>query len=130
MIIKFKYNELSDLYDQDDLGFGDVEPEWIEDDDIMLRADGIRVVVPDLKVSFRVGELFVRNEEVEDPDDSEAWDFVHSVEILYEEDEKDAHNYLGYSTRAFWCGLEELQRKIPDDVEAIDCFIDTSELVY
>lgn len=133
MKIEFVLDDFDDILDDNEDLFEDITPTWIEaDEGCLLRIDGFRVVIPEINVSFRTGELYFRNEEIEDPDDPDAWDFAHSADILYEKDEVDPSNFLEYTTGYLPWLFEEACKKAnvsPKDVGSVKCYIETDEFI-
>lgn len=92
--------------------FGYVEPlDTEEKNGNSLVVRNKRIVFPQLHVSFREGDWYARNEEIEDPDDDEAWEIQDSVYVLYEENEKDINKYKSFMTGSLYYSLYEICEK-------------------
>lgn len=132
MIIKFKLGDLYNILDQYIDLFDNLDSEWVETNDgYMFSASRYRIILSELDLSFREGNLFFRNDTIEDKKSDDAWDFAHSVDIFYAGAEKDFKKYLGYSDNINYMlkSICETSKIAIDDFDSLDCYIDTSEFI-
>lgn len=132
MLLKFKLNDFYNVMDDMDrlLGCYDYEP-TLELDDFCLEIKKIRVVIPELKSSFREGTAWSRDLDVENPDDDDAWYAEGDVTIQYDENEKNYREIIAsyncdiFSLTNDLCCSKQILTK-PGDLQ---CYIDTSEFI-
>ena len=134
MILRFKYGQYDEICDEYERLFGYAEPlETKEKDGNALVVRNKRIVFPQLHVSFREADWYVRNEEIEDPDDDDAWEIQDSVYVLYEENEKDISKYKSFMTGYLDYSLLEVCKRagkpFRKNLDDLECYIDTSEFV-
>lgn len=131
--IRFK---LKDLYDvlgeyEDDLAEFKDPIDIEEQNGNSYTVDNFKIVIPRLHVAFRSAVWCTLNPEM-DPDDDEAWEAVASVDLMYEENEKDINNWKAACTDGFELFLDELCKKAgyPKGQEyELDCYIEFDECV-
>lgn len=134
MLLKFKYGQYDEICDEYELLFENAEPlETEEQNGNVLVVRNNRIVFPQLHVSFREADWYSRNEEIEDPDDEDAWEIEDSVYVLYEENEKDINQYKSFMTGSLDYSLREVCEKanssFKNNLDELECYIDTSEFV-
>lgn len=132
MLLKFKYGQYDEICDEYELLFENAEPlETEEQNGNVLVVRNNRIVFPQLHVSFREADWYSRNEEIEDPDDEDAWEVEASVYVLYEENEKDINQYISFMTGSLDYFLLEVCEKtnspFKKTLDELECYIDTSE---
>ena len=88
MIIDFKLEDYEEICDEYESVFENEDVVDVINGDDLLIVRTRRIVVPGLHASFREAEWYTRNEDVEDPDDDDAWEIQCSVFVRYEENEK------------------------------------------
>jgi len=128
MIISFKFKDYDEIREEYAELFGGVEPQETEErDGLALVADGVRVVIPEIKASFREAGLFEKNKEAESAGDE--WISQGPVYVCYEQDETDADRYLGFVTNAMYYAVQDacLEAGVSPDLNELDCYIDTDE---
>ena len=120
MLMQFKLSEFWDFLDDLTDICTDNEPLFtsVDKDDICLNVSAYRIVVPEIKRSFRIADLFCG-------DDAAG----QGVVVEYPEDETNIDNYYSWST----AGLEEeiyykYNIKNPDCIIYTDEFIDDSDM--
>lgn len=130
MRLMFTLREFEGVVDDNYDALAEYEPLWIQlpdDEGWGLSVDGYRVVIPDIHISFRSGELYAAPK---NPDDD--WDFVSSVTIYYDENEEDAENVLAYSYGATEPLIVEACKKYNYPIEKLDdieCYIDLIDVI-
>ena len=132
MIIKFKLEDYEDICDEYESVFENEDVVDVINGDDLLITRARRIVVPELHASFREAEWYARNEEIEDPDDEDAWEIQCSVFVQYEEDEQDPEKYISFAScdLAYYAGeLLGEQGKDPEKVAQLECYIDTKEFL-
>ena len=132
MIIKFKLEDYEDICDEYESVFENEDVVDVINGDDMLITRTPRIVIPELNASFREAEWYARNEEIEDPDDEDAWEIQCSVFVQYEEDEQDPEKYISFAScdLAYYAGeLLGEQGKDPEKVAQFECYIDTKEFL-
>ena len=133
MIINFKLDDYCDICDEYEEVFEQedvVNVEASDDDCLVVRTR--RIVIPALHASFREAEWVARNPDIEDEDDEDAWETQSSVIVHYEENEKDPAKFISYAICDLLYFAEELCESLGleiDDVDQLDCYIDTSEFI-
>ena len=128
MIIKFKLEDYEEICDEYESIFEneDVVDVITGEDLLMVRTR--RIVIPELHASFREAEWYTRNDDVEDPDDEDAWDCQCSVFVQYEENEKDAKKYISFASSDLAYYVSELLDEHGNGYEKVsqlECYIDT-----
>lgn len=130
MLIKFKLDDYAEICDEYESAFENEDVLDVTDGDNFLATRARRIVVPELHVSFREADWYTRNEDVDDPDDEDAWECQGSVFLQYEETETDPEKYISFAA----CDLAYLASELCGDegkdydvVSQLDCYIDTSE---
>ena len=133
MIIKFKLRDYDDILDEYCDLFEEIEPINSEEKNgTMLAFSGPRIVFPSLHISIREAYWYERNEQVADPKDEDAWEEEDSVYVLYDENEININNYIGFMTGYIEFSIRELCKDRHIKVKnpaALDCYIDTSEFI-
>lgn len=132
MLIKFKLDDFYDIMDDMDrlLGYYDYEP-TLELENCCLEIKKIRIVIPELKVSFREGSAWARNLDVENPDDDDAWYAEGDVTIQYDENENNYREIIA----SYNCDILSLakdlcrSKQIKTEPGDLQCYIDTSEFI-
>lgn len=113
---------LESLYETVEYDMYEVELE--EFDDSILAVTGIRILVPELKISLRQGDVCVL-----DPDEEEYIpDF--SVSIIYEQEETEPENYLYWEQDGYQVTLFNYFHKDNVSMEALGelkCIIEIDE---
>ncbi len=126
MIIETTLSELSEtIFEYGELiGFAD-EVEVPEDDDL-LGIKMFRTTVPELGFALREGTLYTKSED----EDEDEWNPDASLVLIYNSDEMDPAEYLGWSAGDYQSIIYDFCRskfKNYSDLDNIPCFIDTSE---
>ena len=132
MIIKFKLEDYEDICDEYESVFESEDVVDVINGDNLLITRTRRIVIPELNASFREAEWYARNEEIEDPDDEDAWEIQCSVFVQYEEDEQDPEKYISFASSDLTYYASELlgdQGKNPEKVAKLECYIDTKEFL-
>lgn len=132
MLIKFKLEDYEEICDEYAALFEREEVvEVINTQDLLLIRTR-RIVVPDLHVSFREAEWYVRNNDIDDPDDEDAWELQCSIFVQYAEDERAVEKYISFTTCDLANCVSELVGTLGKDqlrAEQLDCYIDTCEFI-
>ena len=132
MIIKFKLEEYEEICDEYESVFENEDVVDVITCEDMLMVRTRRIVIPELHVSFREAEWYARNDDVEDPDDEDAWECQCSVFVQYEENEKDAKKYISFASSDLAYYASELLGEHGNGYEKVsqlECYIDTKEIL-
>ena len=132
MIIDFKLEDYEEICDEYESVFENEDVVDVINGDDLLIVHTRRIVVPELHSSFREAEWYTRNEDVEDPDDDDAWEIQCSVFVRYEENEKDVEKYISFASAGLTYYASELlgeEGKDNDKVAQLACYIDTDEFL-
>ncbi len=113
----------SEIYDEG------IEPDYyeVETDDFenaMITVEGVRVIVPELKIYMRKGEVCTYDE------DEETYMPDFSVSIIYDSEETDPNKYLyweqdGYQVTLF--NFFSKEGKSLDELGQMKCLIELDE---
>ena len=130
MILRFKLGDYEEMCDENEEAFENEDTVDVSDGENLLVTRTRRIVIPELHASFREADWYALNEDVDDPDDPDAWECQNSVWVHYEEHETDPDKFVSYATcdLAFFAG--ELMGEKGKDYEVVaqlECFIDTAE---
>ena len=132
MIIDFKLEDYEEICDEYESVFENEDVVDVINGDDLLIVRTRRIIVPELQASFREAEWYTRNDDVEDPDDDDAWEIQCSVFVRYEENEKDVEKYTSFASADLAYYASELlgeEGKDNDKVAKLACYIDTDEFV-
>ena len=132
MIIKFKLEDYEDVCDEYESVFENEDVVDVINGDELLIIRTRRIVIPELHASFREAEWYARNEDVEDPDDEDAWEIQCSVFVQYEEDEQDPEKYVSFASSDLAYYASELLGERGNGYETVsqlECYIDTKEFL-
>ena len=119
------------------------------EEDALIQIYLYRIQVPSLKLAFRSGDYMTKrggeyheyhdpktgeNIKIDNPPDEDAdWETDMTLSILYDINEKDPHNYLGWSSDSFigetgsYIYAQTKKTKKYEELIDIPCIIDTSE---
>ena len=132
MLIKFKLEDYEEICDEYAAIFEREDVADIINAQDLLLIRSRRIVIPELHGSFREAEWYVRNNDIDDPDDEDAWELQCSVFVQYAEDERAVEKYISFTTCDLANCVSELVGALGKDqtrVEKLDCYIDTSEFI-
>jgi hypothetical protein len=132
MIIKFKLEDYEDICDEYESVFENEDVVDVINGDDLLITRTRRIVIPELQASFREAEWYARNEDVEDPDDEDAWEIQCSVFVQYEEDEQNPEKYISFASSDLAYYASELLGEHGNGYEKVsqlECYIDTKEFL-
>ena len=132
MIIKFKLEDYEDICDEYESVFENEDVVDVINGDDLLITRTRRIVIPELQASFREAEWYARNEDVEDPDDEDAWEIQCSVFVQYEEDEQNPEKYISFASSDLAYYASELLGEDGNGYEKVsqlECYIDTKEFL-
>ena len=132
MIIKFKLDDYYETLDKYEEVFEQADVEDVIIDENCFVTSKIRIVIPQLQVSFREAEWYARNEDIDDLNNEDAYEIQCSVLLQYAENEITPENFISYASCDLSYFADNLCRANgidPKQVPQLDCYIDTDEFI-